>query len=557
MWRESMRRRMHEMVGEVSDRADALLQTQEHMEGLLAAVVSLAEDLSLEAVLERVVHSACELLGARYGALGVIGEDGRLSHFITVGIDQDGIGLIGDLPTGHGVLGHLIREPKPLRLHDLGEHPGAAGFPAGHPPMKSFLGVPVRVRGAVFGNLYLTEKNDGQDFTDEDEDLAVALAAASGVAIQNARLFEDSARRQRWLEAGMEISERLITASHPLHPDCLDLIAERALFTSGSVLAVIASPGIDGTLRCGTSVGAQSLPAGQELSASALAAAVLETGESATARDPREVFGPDAAEKLGPVLVSALGHKGTGNGILVLARAEGAADYPQSDLRSSTVFGAQVGLALDLVRANRLREEHVLFTDRDRIARDLHDLVIQRLFAAGLSLQTLRRYTADPAAHERITGVTKELDGTIRDLRNTIYSLQSGRTGTELLTDHVLRTVQEAARGAGFAPNLQLTGPVDDAVPEAVAAQLLAVLAEGLSNAVRHSGAGEISISLTVREGAVELLITDNGCGFENPARLSGLANMKHRAAALRGDCFIDSSPGHGTRVSWTAPTTA
>lgn len=544
MWRDPMKHRVED-----------LLHTQDQMRGLLSAVISLTEDLSLETVLDRVVQSACELIGARFGALGVIGEDQSLSHFITVGIDEDEIRMIGELPKGHGVLGHLIREPRPLRLHDLGGHPMASGFPSNHPPMKTFLGVPVRVRDAVFGNLYLTEKRGGEDFSDEDEDLAVALAAAAGVAIENARLFADSGRRQGWLEAGMEISGKLINTAHPGAGENLDLVAERALDVSDSALAVIAVTAPNGVLRCRTSVGAQSLPAGYELPPSAVVSGVLETGESAAVRDPVQIFGAEAAQKLGPVLVAALGHTGTDNGLLILARQAGAARYPGSDLESSALFGSRIGLALDLVRSNRLREELMLFADRDRIAKDLHDLVIQRLFAAGLSIQSLRRYTDNAVAHERIAAATSELDATIRELRATIYSLQDGQGGQELLTGRVLRTIQEGARNAGFTPKVQLIGPVDDAVPDDIASHLLPVLSEGLSNAIRHSGAKNISVCLTAGQGQVELLITDDGCGFENPARISGLANMEQRAASLGGSCTIDSTPDGGTRLIWSAPT--
>jgi two-component system sensor histidine kinase DevS len=559
MWRDPMKHRVEDLLREFMARADELLHTQDQMRGLLSAVVSLTEDLSLETVLDRVVQSACELIGARFGALGVIGEDQALSHFITVGIDEDGIRMIGELPKGHGVLGHLIREPQPLRVHDLGEHPMASGFPSNHPLMKTFLGVPVTVRDTVFGNLYLTEKKGGEDFTGEDEDLAVALAAAAGVAIENARLFADSRRRQGWLEVGMEVSGKLITAAHPEAAENLDLVAELAMDVSDSALAVIAVPAPNGVLRCQTSVGAQSLPAGYELPPSAVVSGVLETGESAAVLDPVQIFGAEAAQKLGPVLVAALGHTGTGNGLLILARQAGAARYPQSDLESSALFGSRIGLALDLVRANRLREEHMLFADRDRIAKDLHDLVIQRLFAAGLSIQSLRRYTDNAVAHERIAGATSELDATIRELRATIYSLQDGQDGQggkELLTGRVLRTIQEGARNAGFTPKVQLIGPVDDAVPDDIASHLLPVLSEGLSNAIRHSGAKHVSVCLTAGQGQVELLITDDGCGFENPARISGLANMEQRAASLGGCCTIDSTPGRGTRLIWTAPAT-
>ena len=556
MWREPIRRRTRELLREFVERADDLVRAQEHVEGLLGAVVSMTEDLSLEAVLDRLVQSACELVGARYGALGVIGDDQQLSHFITVGIDEEGARVIGDLPTGHGVLGQLIREPKPLRLHDLGEHPIAVGFPPNHPPMSTFLGVPVRVRNEVFGNLYLTEKIGGQDFTGEDEDLAVALAAAAGVAIQNAKLFDDSRRRQRWLEAGMEVSDRLKDQPRS-DTENLDMIAERALNASSSVLSLIASVGQDGTIRCRTSVGAQSMPGGQELPAAAILSEVLETGESKVLADPLLVFDPTSAEKLGPVLVAALGSNSDGHrdSVLVLARAVGGARYTDVDAEQSAVFASRIGLTLDLLKANQLREEHALFIDRERIAADLHDLVIQRLFAAGLSIQGLRRYTADPQAHERrIAGITAELDDCIHQLRDTIYSLQAREPDRELLSGQVLRAVQEAANASGFLPRIQFSGPVDDAVDDDVAAQLLPVLHESVSNAVRHSGSEDIAILLAVQDGDVVLTVRDTGRGFKDPQRVSGLTNMRNRAARLGGQCIIDSVPGKGTSVTWRAP---
>ncbi|WP_285320151.1 GAF domain-containing protein [Pseudarthrobacter sp. lyk4-40-TYG-27] len=555
MWREPIRRRTRELLREFVDRADELVRTQEHVEGLLGAVVSLAEDLSLEAVLDRVVQSACELVGARYGALGVIGDDQQLSHFITVGIDDDGIRVIGELPTGHGVLGQLIREPKPLRLHDLGEHPMAVGFPANHPPMKTFLGVPVRVRDTVFGNLYLTEKIDGQDFTAEDEDLAVALASAAGVAIQNARLYEDSSSRQRWLEAGIEVSDRL-KANPRSDTENLEMIAEASMHASASALALIASVSGDGSLRCRTSLGVQSIPAGQELPPAAVFSQVLSSRQSKSFTDPRKVFDPESAEKLGPVLVAALGSDTDGqrDTVLILARAAGGARYTDLDLEQSAVFASRIGLTLELLKANQLREEHALFIDRERIAADLHDLVIQRLFAAGLSIQSLRRYTSDPDAHERrIAGITAELDDCIHQLRDTIYSLQARQPDRELLSGRVLRAVLEAANAAGFLPRVQLSGPID-LVGDEVAEQLLPVLTESVSNAVRHSGSEDIHVLLAAQDGEVVLTVRDHGNGFDHPVRVSGLENMKTRASRLGGTCIVDSAPGKGTSVVWTVP---
>ncbi|TQJ41146.1 histidine kinase [Arthrobacter sp. SLBN-112] len=550
-WRP-MRDSVEDPVRDFTARGEELLDTQERINALLAAVVALAEDLSLEAVLDRLVRSACALVGARYGALGVIGEDRTLSHFITVGIDEEGIRSIGDLPTGHGVLGLLIREPRPLRLHDLGRHPITSGFPPNHPPMKTFLGVPVRVRDEVFGNLYLTEKQGGEDFTTDDEELAVALAAAAGVAIQNARLFEHSNRRQKWLEAGMELSSRLIMAPHPGNADILDLVADTALKVSDSALAVVAVPAGDGTLRCRSCLGVQGLQAGQELMASGAVSGVIDDGGSFVAKDPRQVFDDEVAGKLGSVLVCSLGHAGSDNGVLLLARAQGAAAFTQAEAESSAIFGSRIGLALDLARVNALREQNLLISDRERIARDLHDLVIQRLFAAGLSIQSLRRYTMDPVAHERIAAVTTELDDTIRKLRDTIYSLRTADEEREPLTGQILRAVRENSRSYAITPKVSLNGAVDS-IRDDVAVHLLSVLSEGLSNALRHSGAEDIEVLVDVGQDQVQLLISDNGRGFSEPARLSGLANMRHRAELLKGSCIIESVPGAGTSVTWSA----
>jgi len=424
-WKPPADGRLDTLLRQFVERAEELLHAQEQMNDLLAAVVSIAEDLSLEAVLDRVVKSACVLVDARYGALGVIGEDQRLSHFITVGIDDDGIRSIGELPTGHGVLGHLIREPEPLRLHDLRRHPMAVGFPENHPPMKTFLGVPIRVRDVVFGNLYLTEKSNGQDFSAADQELAIALAAAAGVAIQNARLFDESRCRKRWLEAGIDLGSRLIASQFDEDRGNLDRVAEAALRASDSALGVVAVPAGGRVLRCRSAVGVQGVYPGEELPVTDAVASVLATGESDIVRDPVEVFGTEVSDKLGPVLIFALGHRGTENGVLLLARPAGGRLFTRTDIESSELFGSRVGLALDLARVSALREQSLLLTDRERIARDLHDLVIQRLFAAGLGIQNLRRFMGDPSALDRMENLTSELDDTIRTLRRTIEQLRS------------------------------------------------------------------------------------------------------------------------------------
>ncbi|MEO8222896.1 MAG: GAF domain-containing protein, partial [Specibacter sp.] len=393
--------RNEDLLREFVDRAGELLSTQQRMRGLLAAVVSVAEDLSLDAVLERVVKSACTLLDARYGALGVIGEDQSLSHFITVGIDQELITKIGPLPTGHGVLGLLTSDPHPLRLHDLHEHPASSGFPEHHPPMVSFLGVPVRVRGKVFGNLYLTEKAGGEDFTAEDEDLAVALAAAAGVAIENARLFDDARRRSSWLEACMYVTGRMMDDERNITESSLEMIAATALAESDSALTMIGVSSDHGPeLYVAAAAGERApLLVGRSLALDSPAIAeVLRTGVPTVFDDATDLLGAEDGTAFGPIIVIALGPQGTNQGLLILARSQGSGSYPNIVVEMSAVFGSHVALALELARTHRLREQIMIFTDRDRIARDLHDVVIQRLFAAGLSIQSLQRFITDRTA---------------------------------------------------------------------------------------------------------------------------------------------------------------
>ncbi|MGO4492263.1 GAF domain-containing sensor histidine kinase [Arthrobacter sp. 2YAF22_2] len=547
--------RIEDLLKDFVSRAGELLQSQERMAGLLEAVVAIAEDLSLDAVLERVVQSACRLLHARYGALGVIGDDHALSHFISIGIEGELADRIGPHPVGHGVLGLLIRDPRPLRLHDLRKHPEAYGFPEHHPPMQSFLGVPIRVRDTVFGNLYLTEKDDGGDFSDADESLAVALAAAAGVAIENAKLYDDSRRRARWLEACMDVSGLMLGSDRDYTAGGLDPIAARALQESESRLALIVAPAVAGP---GYLVAGAAGERGKDFAGISLALDspelqdVLVGGEPVVLNDSAAVL-EGHCSAMGQLLVVALSTQGAHHGLLLLARHPDALRYARTDIEMGAVFGSHVALALELARVHRLREELLVFTDRDRIARDLHDLVIQRLFAAGLSVQSLTRYTKDELATERISNITGELDEAIRSLRDTIYSLRSGSGETELLSGRIRRVARSSAKSIPFTPRLTLTGPIDAVTPDK-ADNVVAVVSEGLSNAIRHSGADAISVSVAVIKGRVTVVITDNGSGFNATQERNGLANLEDRARMLDGECTITSEQDAGTSVEWSVP---
>lgn len=360
---------------------------------LLDAVLSVGSELDLATVLQRIVEAATDLVDARYGALGVLDESNEhLSDFLTVGLDAHERERIGALPKGHGILGVLISDPRPLRLPDLHRHPDSAGFPPNHPPMNSFLGVPITVHGRVFGNLYLCDKIGGEPFSDTDEELSVALATAAGVAIDNARLHAK---------------------------------------------------------------------------------------------------------------VSSL----------------------------------------------------VLFEERDRIARDLHDTVIQRLFAIGLNLQSVAQLSLDDGARRRLESAVDDLDTTVREIRSAIFQLHSTRAAETSFRVAATDLVAEAARTLGFEPSIVFEGPLDTAVDETLAEHLLSVEREALSNVARHAEASSALVRISLVDGWVALSVIDDGLG---PGELHsgghGVRNMRTRAERLGGRCDIEGTEGGGTSLVWSVP---
>ncbi len=357
---------------------------------LLDAVIE--SDLDLVGVLRQIVGSATELVGARYGALGVLDLAGTgLSEFVHVGMDRATVEAIGPLPEGRGILGLLIAEPHPLRLRDLGEHPKSVGFPDDHPPMRSFLGVPIRVRGQVYGNLYLTEKVGGAEFSEEDEQLVLGLASAAGIAIDNGRLHA------------------------------------------------------------------------------------------------------------------------------------------------------------------RVREL-TLAEDRERIARDLHDSVIQRVFAVALSLQAAEGAVTDPVLAARLHTAVGDLDETVRQIRTTIFALDPPPAAQTGLRAQALQVCGDAGRSLGFEPEVRFSGPVD-LVPTAVAAEALATLREALSNVARHARGHAVQVALSAYNAEFHLAVTDDGKGpDERPQAGMGLVNMAERAEALSGSFCLSARPDGGAQVDWRVP---
>jgi len=548
--------RLDELLQEMLDRVGEVVTSRERLRALLDAVVGISTDLDLRSTLQRIVESACALVGARYGALGVLGDDKLLSDFITYGIDPETHARIGDLPRGRGVLGLLISDPQPVRMPDITRHPRSYGFPPNHPPMHSFLGVPVRTRDQIFGNLYLAEKQGADEFSDDDEEIVGALAAAAGVAIDNARLFALAQRRERWLAATAEITSVLLGTVR--RTEALQLIARRAREVSAADLVLVLLFEEDSrryTIEVADGDAAQAAKlVGRAVTVHENAAQAFEQEKPQLLGNLRSVADWPVAVPDGPALAAPLSAAGALHGVLIVAHQAGRAARPADDATLLSSFAGQAALALERARAQDERELLVVLEDRERIARDLHDVVIQRLFATGMQLQAIGPQSVRPETAKRINAAVDDLDATIRDIRRSIFELRAP-AGTTLRTE--LRDAIDAAAGAlGFLPVLDVSGPVDSAVPDDVAPEILAVVREALTNVARHAEATTARVSIRAAEGSVVLLIEDDGVGTDPARARGGLVNMAERAHDLGGTFEVKPGATGGTTVLWQVPIT-
>ncbi|MFI6444436.1 GAF domain-containing protein [Kitasatospora sp. NPDC050543] len=554
--------RLDELLEELQARIDAARGTRDRVHSLLEAVLSVGRELDLTQALRRIVEAAAILVDARYAALGIISPDGeRLSQFLTVGMSDEEVAAIGSYPTGKGLLGELISHPEALRLGDLSQHQASYGFPANHPPMRTFLGVPVRVREKVFGNLYLTDKRGGEEFDADDESVIATLAVAAGVAIDNARLYEEAQRQQRWLSASAEITRSLLSGSS--RSQVVELIAQRAREITGAELADVVVPEGDGeTLRVELALGGDSgRRTGLVVSGEGtLSGAACTEGAPVTtvdlATDPRLTDDPRRAERLGPAVAVPLGRNaGHMDAVLLLARRSGEAVFTEREIGPLLGFADQAALGLELAGRRRDAEQLAMLEDRDRIARDLHDLAIQRLFATGMTLQSAARFIEHPGASDRVLRAVGDLDETIKIIRSTIFGLRAREeTVGQGLRARVVKVVEEAQAALGFAPRLSMEGLLDTDVSTAVADHVVAVLGEALSNAVRHARAGRVEVVLQATGTQVVLTVQDDGVGIPKQGRRSGLRNLAERAEGLGGALELAVPPGGGARLVWSAP---
>ncbi|WP_370409925.1 GAF domain-containing protein [Streptomyces fradiae] len=559
------RLRLDELLDELQSRIDEVRGTRDRLNGLLEAVMSVGRELDLPHVLHGIVEAAVTLVDAEYGALGVIGDDQRLSAFLPVGIDDELRERIGRLPSGHGILGELIRHPEPLRLAELSEHPAAYGFPPHHPPMRSFLGVPIRVRDEVFGNLYLTEKRGGADFDAEDEAVVTTLAVAAGIAIENARLYEEGRLRQRWLAAGSDVTSALLSGA--AEAEVLGGLLERAVDISGADLGVFQLVGEGGELRetlaVGHEAGAHRGFVRSEADGTLAGAALHGAGGGLVtvpdlASDTRVTVRPERWHGFGPGVAVTVGTEQRLSGVLILARRTGRPPFTRAEVGALPGFAGQVGLALELADRRRAAEQVSLLEDRDRIARDLHDLAIQRLFATGMTLQSARRFVDHPEAVDRLSRAVDDLDATIKIIRSTIFGLRErDRTGrAPKLRDRLVQAADTAAGTLGFAPALRMEGLLDTEVPDTTADEVLAVVGEALTNVARHARARHAEVAVVAERGTLAVTVTDDGIGIPPGASRSGLRNLTERAAHLGGTLTLRPrpDPARGTVLDWRVP---
>ncbi|SQE00116.1 GAF sensor signal transduction histidine kinase [Parafrankia sp. Ea1.12] len=595
---------LDDLLSQLVDRAQDVLATQGRLRGLLQANRVIATDLRLPVLLRHIVEAATDLLGARYGALGVVAPDRTLEEFVHVGMTDADVERIGQLPTGHGLLGILIDDPRPRRADDIAHDPASQGFPAGHPPMRTFLGVPITVRGEVFGNLYLTDKRDGVPFTAEDEELALALAANAGVAIENARLYHESQQRHLWMTASAEISRQVMVGADNALATLVHRVQEvadapfvaLALHTTNQGTAdggdpskgagnaerggrgnggeyarvAVAVTGRDGTgSAAGTdSTAAPDGPAHAGLGTDAgRAGRLIPLAHTLTGRVIAEQQGlrvddaeldalPDErAARTGPLMVVPLVAGGDQcGGALLIGRDRGARAFTDGDLDMATSFAGHIAVALELARARADQEHLRVLADRGRIARDLHDHVIQRMFAVALGMQDLAQYE-NPSNADRLNGYVEDIDATIKDIRRSIFELRGqGPTKRGRLRTALDKIAEDVRPALGFAPAISLTGPLDTVADDQLTDHLLAVTREALTNTARHAHATSVEVRLAVDGDMVTLDAVDNGVGIGDTTRRSGLDNLRARAESLGGTFTATVPPAGGTHLRWTAP---
>jgi signal transduction histidine kinase len=534
-------------------------------QGLVEAGIALSSELTLDALLQRLVEAAADLTGARYAALGVVDASGKeLERFITHGIDPETHAAIGDLPRGRGILGVLIRDARPLRLQDIAEDERSVGFPANHPPMRTFLGVPILLRGVAYGNLYLTEKEGGSDFTKEDEEVVSLLASQAAVAIENARLYESSRKWARQLESLDEITNAMLSEIEPAR--LLQFVVDRmsGMLDARFVAVLLATD--DGRLEIAAAHGEQAEPlVGERLDVERSKSGRVFT-EGACARVDSVLDDPDAD----PDLMRRLGARAgiwaplivreEPIGVLMaLDRQQPDPRFTDADLRLAQRFAARAAVAVDLTRrVARTTVQRIVGgqeQERRRLSRELHDETGQALTSILLGLKSIE----DAQGTERFSAALAELReivvATLQDVRRLAVELRPKALDDFGLVPALERLTSSFAEHTGIAAHLESRLP-EARLPSEIETVLYRVVQEALTNVVKHAQAEHVSVILHSKPGRVAIVIEDDGRGFGAGGEPDGigLLGMRERVGLVGGSLAVESSSGVGTTIVVEVP---
>ncbi len=539
---------------------------ENRLRGLVAAGIALNSELSLEAVLQRIVETAASLTGARYAALGVIDRSGKgLERFLTVGVDAETRAAIGDTPRGRGILGVLIHDATPLRLRDIAEDPRSVGFPPNHPPMRSFLGVPILLRGVAYGNLYLTEKGSGENFDAEDEDVVTLLAAQAAVAIENARLYESATRWSQQLESLNAVASALVTETDVER--LLSLIAERLRELLAARLVTVALPVGDAELR----FAAVSGEGGESLLGAVTKRATSKAGRVLERRRPERLdsviddleVDQELSRRLGlrtglwvPLLV-----RDRGIGVIAAHdKTSGDGRFTDDDLRLAETFAARAATAVDLsqrvARDALARVVTAQELERRRLARELHDETGQALTSVLLGLKALEEAPDEDSLRSAAGELRELVVATLQDVRRLAVELRPKALDDFGLVPALERLAQSFSEQTGIAVDLE-SALSDERLPTEIETALYRIVQESLTNVVKHAHAQRVSILVARRPGAVAAVVEDDGRGFTTASSQDGgigLIGMRERIALLDGRLDVESTAGTGTTIRAEVP---
>jgi signal transduction histidine kinase len=567
-------RHVSALLDEVKARIEEIVDgTRERMNALLRSVIAVSSGLDLDETLRQITEAAIELVDARYGALGVFAEDGTISQFIyvhadetdvTVPVTRNGTRSGEHLRQDDAQIqnGALIEDARRLLLDDLAKNPLSAGFTANGPSTRRFLGVPVLARGEVYGRLVLTEKHQGAGLTADDETVVRALAGAAGIAVDNSRLYQKAHRHRRWLEATAEVTTQLLGGGDA--DGVLTLIAQHALDLTGADYTLIALP--DGAEKPVPNIAILTVAVCVGMGADTIIGKTMPISGSTAG----EVFADQIAQNVdaltydlaeglgiefGPALALPLGVGESLAGVLLTVRTPGSLPFDELEMQMVSLFAAQAMLALERAEIQATRRELQALAERDRIAQDLHDHVIQRLFAVGLAMESTQQLAKTPTVSDRLADHVDQVYAVIGEIRSAIFDLQAGTGANFQLRTTLHQVITELTADTDIRTAVRISGPLD-ALPTDLIPHVLAVVREAVSNAVRHSRAQDLTVTISMNADLIAIDVMDNGIGIPDTIAHSGLHNLDQRASSTGGTCSVHRNDQGGTRLSWSAPLT-